>query len=154
MRWTGATGPRQNRSLLAWIGGSAAAVIVLASVFVSRIGPADPAADVGEQRAAVARFHELVRTQAWSDVYRSMTEPPTEDPDDFADLMRAQVREHGLVVAVRTRGMRLLRSRTVPLLEVRESVTTTKHGRTETRETVSYFARRDERWLFAFSAPA
>ena len=145
---------RQNRSLFAWIGGTAAAVIVLASAFVSRIGPADPAADIGDQRAAVARFHELVRTQAWSDVYRLMTEPPTREPDEFADLMRAQVREHGRVVAVRTRGMRLMRSRTVPLLEVRESVTTTKNGRTTTHDTVSYFARREERWLFAFSAPA
>jgi hypothetical protein len=145
---------RQNRSLFAWIGGTAAAVIVLASVFVSRIGPADPAADVGDQRAAVARFHELVRRQAWSDVYRLMTEPPTREPDEFADLMGAQVRANGRVVAVRMRGMRLLRSRTVPLLEVRESVTTTKDGRTATHDTVSYFARRAERWLFAFSAPA
>lgn len=145
---------RQNRSLFAWIGGTAAGVIVLASILVSRIGPADPAADVGEQRAAVARFHELVRTQAWFDVYRQMTEPPTKERGDFEDLMRAQVRKHGRVVAVRTRGLRLLRSRTVPMLEVRETVTMSKSGDTTTHDTVSYFARRGERWLFAFSAPA
>ncbi len=136
------------------MGGVAAAVIVLASAFVSRIGPADPAADVGEQRAAVAHFHALVRAQAWPEVYELMTEPPARDPAAFSELMRAQVREDGKVDSVRTRGLRLLRSRTVPLLEVREVVTTTKDGRTTTHDTVSFYARRGERWLFAFSAPA
>jgi hypothetical protein len=36
---------------------------------------------------------------------------------------------------------------------VRELVTMSKDGREHTERTVSYFARRGERWLFAFSAP-
>jgi hypothetical protein len=50
--------------------------------------------------------------------------------------------------------MQLLRSRSVPLLEVREIVTMSDDGDERTRRTVSYFARRGDRWLFAFSAPA
>ena len=142
--------PGTGRSLVGWVGGGAAIVIVVASILVRQIGPADGAADVSRQRAAVARFHTLVRDERWTDVYRLMTEPPTRDPASFARLMRDQEPEHGNVQGIRTHGMRLLRSRTVPMLEVRETVTTT-NGEIET---VSYFARRGERWLFAFSAPA
>lgn len=137
------------RTLIGWIGGSAAIVVVVASVFVRQIGPADPAADVTEQRAAVARFHSLVRDERWPEVQALMTEPPVRDPDRFVAMMRAQVQANGKVVTIRTGEIRLLRSRTVPMLEVRETVTTT-NGRFET---VSYYARRGGRWLFAFSAP-
>lgn len=140
----------KERSLVRWVGGGAAIVIVLASILARQIGQADGVANVGEQRAAVARFHKLVRDERWAAVYELMTEPPTRDAASFAKLMGDQRREHGDVTQIRTRGMRLLRSRTVPMLEVRETVTTTSGE----IETVSYFARRGERWLFAFSAPA
>ena len=143
----------KRRSLLFWLGASAALAIVVASLVLRSTGPADPIADVARQRADVARFHELVRAGRWDEVYRRTTEPPTDDAWSFAKLMRAQVREHGTVSSVRVDSMRLLRSRTVPLLEVRETVTLAEDGRTRTERTVSYFARRGERWLFAFSAP-
>ncbi len=147
------SGSRAGRSLFAWIGGAAVVAIVLASVLVRLGGPADPAADVSQQRAAVVRFHELVRSERWADVYRSTTEPPTRDVRSFVELMRTQVRERGRVVSVSTEGMRLLRSRAAPLLEVRESVVISRNGTSRRQNVVSYFARRGERWLFAFSAP-
>ncbi len=142
-----------KRSLLFWIGASAAVAIVLASLLVRSGGPADPIADVTRQRADVARFHDLVRAGRWDEVYRSTTEPPSKDASAFTKLMREQVREHGAITRIQTDSMRLLRSRTVPLLEVRETVTLSGDGRERTEATVSYFARRGERWLFAFSAP-
>ena len=142
-----------KRSLLFWIGVSAALAIVVASLIVRRGGPADPLADVARQRADVTRFHELVRAGRWTDVYRSTSEPPADDASEFADLMREQVDEHGTVTAIAIESIELLRSRTVPLLEVRETVTMSRRGKERTERTVSYFARRGERWLFAFSAP-
>ncbi len=142
-----------KRSLLTWVGAGAAAAILGASVLVRFIGPADPAADVGDQRAAVARFHDLVRAGRWDAVYRATTEPPARDAATFAGMMRAQVNKHGTVTDVAIDELRLLRSRTTPMLEVNERVTLERNGRTRTVRTVSYFARRGERWLFAFSAP-
>jgi hypothetical protein len=143
----------RRRSIFAPIGAVAAAVIVVASILVRFTGPADPAADVTKQREAVDRFHRLVRDERWEDVFRAMTEPPGRSPTGFARLMRTQVREQGEVLSIETRGSRLLRSRTVPLLEVRETVTLSNREGRSTYETVSYFALRGERWLFAFSAP-
>lgn len=142
-----------KRSLLFWIGVSAALAIVVASLIVRRGGPADPLADVARQRADVTRFHDLVRAGRWADVYRSTSEPPAADASVFADLMRTQVDERGTVMSIRIDSIELLRSRTVPLLEVRETVTMSRDGKQRTGHTVSYFARRGERWLFAFSAP-
>jgi hypothetical protein len=144
---------RRRRSVFAPIGAAAAVVIVVASILVRFTGPADPAADVAKQREAVDRFHTLVREERWPDVFAAMTEPPARDASRFARLMRDRVDEQGKVTRIETRGMRLLRSRTVPLLEVREAVTLSKNGRRSTRETVSFFALREESWLFAFSAP-
>jgi hypothetical protein len=143
----------KRRSLLFWFGTAAALAIVVASLVLRGGGPADPVADVARQRADVTRFHGLVRAGRWDEVYRRTTEPPTKDATSFSKLMRKQVREHGTVSDVRIDSMRLLRSRTVPLLEVRETVTLSEDGRARTQRTVSYFARRGERWLFAFSAP-
>lgn len=142
-----------NRSFFTWIGGGAALVIVVASLLVRTVSTGDEVADVGGQRADVTRFHQLVRQQRWDDVFRSMTEPPVKDTSSFTELMRAQVREHGAVMSTAIDSMRLLRSRTVPLLEVNETVLLKKNGRTTRIRAVSYFARRGERWLFAFSAP-
>jgi len=142
-----------KRSLLLWLGSAAAIAIIVASLVLRGGGPADPVADVARQRADVTRFHELVRAGRWDEVYRRTTEPPAKTAGAFAKLMREQVREHGTVGAVRIDSIRLLRSRTVPLLEVRETMTMTEDGRTRTERTVSYFARRGEQWLFAFSAP-
>jgi hypothetical protein len=136
--------------VLFWLGTAAAVAIVAISIVVRSAPPADPAAEVGAQRAAVVRFHQLVRDARWADVYVSMTEPPTKTPEAFAKLMRTQARTHGAVTAVRIESLRLLRSRTMPLLEVRETVTTSKNGE---RPVLSYYARTDGRWLFAFSAP-
>jgi hypothetical protein len=144
----------KRRSLLFWLGVSAALAIVVASIVLRSTGPADPIADVARQRADVTRFHELVRAGRWDEVYRRTTEPPTKDASSFARLMRKQVGEHGSVTSVRIDAMRLLRSRTVPLLEVRETLTMSNDGRERTERSVSYFARRAERWLFAFSVPA
>ena len=140
-----------KRSLFTWIAGAAAVAIVITSILVRFTGPADPTADVGAQREAVTRFHGLVRAGRWTDVYASMTEPPARDAGSFAELMREQVAESGKVTRVRIDDMRLLRSRTTPLLEVHETLTLSTRTRTRT---VSYYARRGDRWLFAFSAPA
>jgi hypothetical protein len=144
----------KRRSLLFWLGGAAALAIVVASLVLRGAGPADPVADVARQRADVTRFHDLVRAGRWDEVYRRTTEPPAKDATSFAKLMRKQVREHGTVSSVRIDSMRLLRSRTVPLLEVRETLTLSTNGRTSTEHTASYFARRGAQWLFAFSARA
>ncbi|MEX0874489.1 MAG: hypothetical protein WD646_12390 [Actinomycetota bacterium] len=143
---------RRRRSVFAPIGAAAAAVIVAASIFVRFTGPADPAADVAKQREAVDRFHELVRDERWAEVFEAMTEPPGRDASAFATLMRDQVRNQGKVLRISTKETRLLRSRTVPLLEVHESVTLSKEGRRSTHDVISYFAQRKQRWLFAFSA--
>jgi hypothetical protein len=143
----------RRRSIFAPIGAAAAAVIVAASIFVRFTGPADPAADVTKQREAVDRFHELVQEERWAEVFESMTEPPARNASRFARLMRDRVGEQGQVTRIETLDTRLLRSRTVPLLEVRETVTLSKDGKRSSRETVSFFALREERWLFAFSAP-
>jgi hypothetical protein len=143
-----------KRSLFAWIGSAAAVVIVVTSVIVRGAGPADPAADVARQRTDVRRFHELVRAQRWDEVYARTTEPPATNAKVFAKLMDKQTRKHGEVTSVRIDELRLLRSRAVPFLEVRETVTVTKDGERTTQRVVSYFARRGERWLFAFSASA
>jgi hypothetical protein len=141
-----------KRSLLFWIGAAAAVAIVVASILVRGGGPADPVADVVQQRADVSRFHDLVRAGRWDEVYRRTTEPPADDAESFTALMQAQVGKLGTVTDVRIDSMRLLRSRSVPLLEVRETVTMSRDGRERAQRTVSYFARRGERWLFAFSA--
>jgi hypothetical protein len=141
-----------KRSLLFWLGAAAALAIVVASLVLRGGSPADPLADVARQRADVTRFHALVRAGRWDEVFRRTTEPPAKDATSFAELMREQVREHGTVSDVRIDSMRLLRSRTVPLLEVRETLTMSENGRARTERTVSYFARRGEQWLFAFSA--
>lgn len=138
-----------TRSPLALVGAAAAVVIVAAALFVRTIGPADPAADVSEQRRAVARFHALVVAGDWPRVYEAMTEPPARDVAAFAEMMRDRVRKHGRVERITTGAMRLLRSRSVPLLEVEETLRTARGS----RAVVSYYARRDGRWLFAFSAP-
>lgn len=140
-------------SLFGWLGGTAVAAIVVASILVRSSAPADPLADVGAQRSEVAAFHELVREGRWDEVFRATSEPPARSPSAFGELMRRQVAEHGAVASVRIDSLRLLRSRTVPLLEVHETVTLSKDGRRKASRTVSYFARRDDRWLFAFSAP-
>lgn len=142
-----------KRSLFVWIGSAAAIVIVVASLLVRSGSPGDEASDVERQRADVARFHELVRAQRWDDVFDRITEPPAKDSASFVRLMREQARKHGAVTSTTIESMRLLRSRTVPLLEVHETLTLTKDGRTSRVRSVSYFARRGERWLFAFSAP-
>jgi hypothetical protein len=142
-----------RRSPLGWIGAIAATAIVVASIVVRLGGPADPAADVSQQREAVTRFHDLLRAGRWDDVYRSTTEPPAKSAAAFAALMRDQVKRNGNVRDVEIEEMRLLRSRTTPLLEVRETVTISDGGRTSALATVSYFARQHDRWLFAFSAP-
>jgi hypothetical protein len=139
--------------LFNWLGAAAVAVIIATSIIVRSTGPADPVADAGDQRAEVTRFHDLVRAGRWDEVYRATSEPPAKDAAAFGRLMRKQVREHGTVTSVEIGTMRLLRSRTVPLLEVHESVRINDGGRTRTERTVSYFARRGDRWLFAFSAP-
>lgn len=144
---------RRPSSTFGVFGFGAAVVIVVASVLVRMSGPADPAADVGEQRAEVRRFHDLVRAGRWHDVFARTSEPPAANASAFADLMRAQVRRGGKVTSVRIDDLRLLRSRSVPMLEVRETVRISKDGRTQAKRTVSYFARRGDRWLFAFSAP-
>lgn len=131
----------------------AAIAIVVAAALVRLGGPADPAAVVSEQRAAVERFHRLVADGRWDDVYRATADPPGRDAAAFAALMREQVAEHGEVVAVRIDELRLLRSRAAPLLEVHEIVTLrSPEGRPQTETTVSYFARRGTAWLFAFSS--
>ncbi len=136
--------------LFSWIGAIAAAVIVAASIVVRSAGAPDPLADVDAQRDDVKAFHGLVTDGRWNDVYRAMSEPPTKDAASFRELMARQIREHGRISAIRIDRLRLLRSRAVPLLEVTETVTTSE-GR---ERTVSYYARRDDRWLFAFSSPA
>jgi hypothetical protein len=142
-----------KRSPFFWLGSAAAVVIVGASVLLRGTAPADPVADVGRQRADVNRFHDLVRAGRWDEVYQQTTEPPTKDASQFAELMRKQVRKHGTVTSVRIDKMELLRSRTVPMLEVFETVTMSNDGDTRTTRTISYFVRRGTRWLFAFSAP-
>lgn len=142
-----------RRSLVFWLGVTAAVAILVASLVLRSTRPADPVADVTRQREDVARFHELVRAQRWDEVYRRTTEPPAEDANSFIELMREQAREHGFVTRITIDSMRLLRSRTVPMLEVRETVALSTDGRERTQAIVSYFARRGERWLFAFSAP-
>jgi len=139
--------------LFNWLGAAAVVVIVVVSIVVRSSGPADPTADAGDQRAEVTRFHDLVRAGRWDEVYRATSEPPASDAAAFGRLMRRQVREHGTISSVEIESLRLLRSRTVPLLEVRETVRISLDGRTRTERTVSYFARRGDRWLFAFSAP-
>lgn len=138
-----------TRTPLTYVGAAAAALIVGAAVLVRTIGPADPAADVSDQREAVAAFHALVVAGDWPRVYDAMTEPPARDVATFAEMMRERVRKHGGVEHVTAGAMRLLRSRSVPLLEVEETVRTASGN----RSVVSYYARRDGRWLFAFSAP-
>jgi hypothetical protein len=137
-----------------WLGAAAAVVIVVASILVRSSGPPDAAADVGDQRADVTRFHKLVRDGRWDEVFQATSEPPAPNAEAFRELMTRQVREQGKVVAVRIDSLRLLRSRTVPLLEVEETVTTRNEGEVQRTKTVSYYARRKDRWLFAFSAPA
>jgi hypothetical protein len=144
----------KRHSLFGWLGAGAAVVIVVASVLVRLSGPADPAADVGDQRADVERFHDLVRAGRWLDVYTATTEPPAKNAQAFAELMRDSVEKAGAVTDVTIESLRLLRSRTVPMLEVRETVTMSKDGVTRRERTISYFARKGDRWLFAFSAPA
>lgn len=141
-------------TLFGALGSLAALVIVVASLIVRAQGPADPAADVGRQREDVASFHDAVRDGRWSDVFRATSEPPARDASAFTRMMRRQVAARGAVTAVEVESMRLLRSRSVPLLEVHEAVTITQDGDERTERTVSYFALRDDRWLFAFSAPA
>ena len=138
-------------SLFGWIGAGAVLVIVVASIVVRTSSLGDAAADVGEQRAAVERFDNLVRSGQWTQVFALTTEPPTRDPARFAALMRKQVKKHGAISAIRIESLRLIRSRTAPLLEAREVVSLVSG---DTQHTVSYFARRGNRWLFAFSAPA
>jgi hypothetical protein len=142
---------RRAPSLFAIIGGGAALIIVIASILVRFVSPGDPAADVARQREAVDHFHELVRDERWREVYRLTSEPPSESPQDFEQLMATQIRKQGKVVRVSTKSLRLLRSRAVPLLEVRETVTLSKDGRRSARDVVSFFAQVDDRWLFAFS---
>jgi hypothetical protein len=137
-----------GRSVFGWIGGIAAAVIVVASIVVRGGGAPDPLADVAEQRRDVTAFHDLVVDQRWDAVYRAMSEPPAKDASSFRELMAEEVRGNGRITAIEIDGMRLLRSRAVPLLEVNETVTTTD-GR---ERTISYYARRDDRWVFAFSS--
>ncbi len=127
-----------------------AAVIVLAAMALRPGEPADPVADVTLQRTSVATFHRLVIDGRWAEVYRRTAEPPTPDAGTFAAHMRAEVEAHGRITEVRTDEMRLRRSRTVPLLEVEETVVLS--GGSE-RETVSYFLWHDGAWLFGFSAP-
>ncbi len=146
-------GTKRHPSLFAILGGAAAVVIVVASLLVRMQGPADPAADVGDQRADVTWFHDLVQEQRWTDVYRATSEPPAKDASAFARLMDKQVAANGEVTAIDIESLRLLRSRSVPLLEVHEVLTVRQDGDERTERTVSYFARRGERWLFAFSAP-
>jgi hypothetical protein len=134
--------------LFSWVGGAAAAVIVVASIVVRSTGAPDPLADVAEQREDVTAFHDLVIDARWDEVYRAMSEPPADDVAAFRALMADEVRERGRITAIRVDGMRLLRSRAVPLLEVDETVTASG----EQTRTVSYYARRDDRWRFAFSA--
>jgi hypothetical protein len=142
-----------KRSLFFWLGSAAALVIVVASLVLRSSAPADPLADVARQRADVTRFHDLVKAGRWDEVYRSTTEPPTDHAASFVKLMQKEVRKRGKVTSVHIDSLRLLRSRTVPLLEVHETVEmTTRDGGTLGARTVSYFARRGTRWLFAFSA--
>src|SRR5207249_2683573 len=103
--------------------------ILVASVVARTSSLGDAAADVGQQRAAVERFDRLVRSGLWAEVFAMTTEPPTRTPEGFASLMRAQVRKHGVVSAIRISSLRLVRSRTAPLLEAREVVTLRKNGR-------------------------
>lgn len=145
----------KRRSALWWAGAAAVVAIVVASIVVRTIGPADPAADIGEQREAVTAFHDLFVDGRWNDVYRSMTEPPTDDVASFTELMADEVDERGKVVGIEIDDIQLLRSRAVPMLEVRERVVIeTSDGTRDELTTVSFFARQGEVWLFAFSAPA
>ncbi len=140
-------------SLVGIIGLVVAITIVLASVVARRPNKAGDLANVRTQRAAVMRFDALVRAQRWDDVFRLTAQPPAHDAASFAALMQKQVDAHGSVVGTTIREIRLLRSRTVPLLEVRERVTMSKDGRQRSTDMTSFFARRGTRWLFAFSAP-
>lgn len=131
-------------------GSVVAAVIVLAAVGLRPGEPADPVADVTRQRSAVTTFHRLVIDGRWAEVHRLTAEPPAPDAGAFAAHMRAEAEARGRVTDVRTGEMRLRRSRTVPLLEVEETVVLSDGS---AHETVSYFLWHDGAWLFGFSAP-
>ena len=125
-----------------------AGVIVGASVVWRGFGPPDPFADPATQREAVERFHAAVVSARWADVYALTAQPPARTPNEFAALMGDRVDVQGIVEAVDIESMRLHRSRTVPLLEVRERVRTAGGA----RDVVSFYAWDDDRWLFAFSS--
>jgi len=138
-------------SLFGWLGVAAVLVVLVTSIIMRTSSLGDAAADVGKQRAAVERFDTLVRSGQWSQVFAMTTEPPTRSPEKFASLMRRQIAKHGAITSIHIVSLRLIRSRTAPLLEAREIVSLSTGV---TQRTLTYFARRGDRWLFAFSAPA
>lgn len=141
-------------SLVGIIGLVAGVVIVIASVVARHPTTRSDLANVPLQRAAVMRFNALVRAQRWDDVFRLTAQPPARDAAAFAAMMQQQVGAQGSLVRTTIRDIRLLRSRTVPLLEVREIITLSQGGHERSERSTSFFVRRGTKWLFAFSAPS
>jgi hypothetical protein len=104
------------------------------------------------QRKAVQRFDRAVIAGRWDEVHALVAEPPTADAGAFASMMREGLQRQGRIVHLRIDALRLRRSRTVPLLEARESATLS--GRDRPVHVQSFYVWHEGRWLYAFSSSA